>query len=295
MRPLKFLRRSEGRADPAPSRWAYRVERLWLRPRFRKLVKFGVPIVIVAGTVGGYFANAERREDVSLALSDLRASIEARPEFAVNLMAIDGAAPELAGEIRDVLPLRFPVSSFDLDLEEMRKTVLELDAVAEAALRIRPGGVLALDIRERIPAVVWKHDGRYDLLDESGAFVATLEARGGAAALPLIAGKGAQDVTPEALDLVEAAEPLGARFLGLVRMGERRWDVILDRDQRILLPATSPVRALERAIALSEAQDMLSRDIAGLDLRNPKRPTLRLSHAALAAYHEIRLTGVPTE
>ena len=46
-------------------------------------------------------------------------------------------------------------------------------------------------------------------------------------------------------------------------MGERRWDVVLDRDQRILLPETGPVPALERVIALDKAEHLLDRDITG--------------------------------
>jgi cell division protein FtsQ len=49
-------------------------------------------------------------------------------------------------------------------------------------------------------------------------------------------------------------------------VGERRWDVVLDRDQRILLPETEPGRALERVLALDQAQDLLDRDVT-VDLR----------------------------
>jgi hypothetical protein len=59
------------------------------------------------------------------------------------------------------------------------------------------------------------------------------------------------------------------RLRGLVRIGERRWDVVLDRDQRILLPADRRRGALERVIALDEAHELLARDIAVVDMRNP--------------------------
>jgi cell division protein FtsQ len=65
-------------------------------------------------------------------------------------------------------------------------------------------------------------------------------------------------------------------------MGERRWDMVLDGDARILLPPRAPVAALERVIALQQAQDMLDRDIAVVDMRLGDRPTLRLNRAALA-------------
>jgi cell division protein FtsQ len=66
--------------------------------------------------------------------------------------------------------------------------------------------------------------------------------------------------------------------------------VVLDRDQRILLPAQGAVAAFERALALDSAQDLLSRDIAVVDLRNPHRTTLRLTPDAAAELARIRQT-----
>jgi cell division protein FtsQ len=65
-------------------------------------------------------------------------------------------------------------------------------------------------------------------------------------------------------------------------MGERRWDVVLDRDQRVMLPEDNPVQAMERLLALDQAQDIMNRDILTVDLRSDHRPTLRLTPNALA-------------
>jgi cell division protein FtsQ len=64
--------------------------------------------------------------------------------------------------------------------------------------------------------------------------------------------------------------------------------VVLDRDQRILLPETLPVRALERVIALDQAQQLLDRDVIAVDLRNEHRPVLRLAPPALSALRQAR-------
>jgi cell division protein FtsQ len=64
--------------------------------------------------------------------------------------------------------------------------------------------------------------------------------------------------------------------------------VVLTRGQRILLPASEPVPALDYALALDEANDLLARDVTHVDLRLPDRPTLRLSEAAVAELARIR-------
>lgn len=43
-----------------------------------------------------------------------------------------------------------------------------------------------------------------------------------------------------------------------------------------MLPAQGALVALEAAIAMDRAQDLLARDITVVDLRDPKRPVLRL-------------------
>jgi cell division protein FtsQ len=126
------------------------------------------------------------------------------------------------------------------------------------------------------------------MLDATGHRVAGLAARADRPDLPLIAGQGADAATPEALDLLSAARPLAARLRGLVRVGQRRWDVVLDRDQRLMLPAENPVAALERLIALDQAEDLLSRDILSVDLRLASRPVLRLAPFALSESRRAR-------
>jgi cell division protein FtsQ len=92
----------------------------------------------------------------------------------------------------------------------------------------------------------------------------------------------------EALDLYLAAAPLGTRLRGIQRMGERRWDIVLDREQRILLPETGALQALERVIAIDIAQDVLSRDIARVDMRLGARPTVQMNPSATSAWWDIK-------
>jgi cell division protein FtsQ len=112
--------------------------------------------------------------------------------------------------------------------------------------------------------------------------------RGDRADLPLIAGEGADRAAPEALQILLSAGPLLPRIRGLVRMGDRRWDIVLDRDQRILLPTEQPIRALERLIALDQAQDIMARDLVAVDLRQQDRPALRLAPYALVEARRVR-------
>jgi cell division protein FtsQ len=287
MQPLN-RRPQTTKLDPSPSRWSWRMQRLMLTPVFRFGLRIGVPFVLTFGIGIAYLSNPERQAAITDAIADARAGIQERPEFMVNLMAIDGVGTDLSEDIRVNLPMDFPVSSFDLDLEKMRETVMALAPVAEASLRIRPGGVLQIDVTPRVPVAVWRSHTALVLVDANGAHVSHIAFRSDRPELPLIAGEGANEHVGEAMELIRTAQPLGERLRGVVRMGARRWDLVLDRDQRILLPTTGAVAALEHVIALEGAQDVLSRDVARVDMRLNGRPTIKMNNDATQELWRIR-------
>ncbi|MFN4159888.1 MAG: cell division protein FtsQ/DivIB [Gemmobacter sp.] len=276
------------RRDPAPSRWSYRMHRLWLTPIFRRLVRVGVPVFVLTFGVGLYLADEGRRMQLTAGVASLREEVKNRPEFMVSLLSVEGASLALAETVRQALALPLPMSSLDLDLAAARDRVIGIDAVATVLMRVQPGGILQVTVTEREPAVVWRGPLGLILLDDTGHRIAALEARTERADLPLIAGEGADAAVPEALQLILSSGPLLPRLRGLVRMGDRRWDIVLDRDQRILLPEVEPLAALERLIALDAAQPILERDVAAVDLRLHGRPVLRLAPAALIEFRRAR-------
>lgn len=299
MRTLKLWRRrskaADAQHDPAPSRWAWRAERLMLTPGFRLLLRAGVPFVLVFGASSWWLSVPENQEMIQTTVAEVRASVAERPEFMVSGMAIDGAQDEVARAIRIAVALDFPMSSFDLDIDVIRTAIEDLDPVAKATVRIKPGGVLHVGVEPRVPAAIWRSSAGLTLLDRDGERVADIPWRGARADLPVIAGEGAPDHVPEALYLINAAEPLAGRLRGLVRVGERRWDLVLDRDQRIMLPSNNPRDALERVLALHEAQDVLTRDVARVDLRLAERATVRMVPRAREEWRRIREINLTSE
>ncbi|SHH74569.1 cell division protein FtsQ/DivIB [Cognatishimia maritima] len=283
------------RSDPAPSRLSYRFERLMLTPLFRFGLRVVLPFSAAALATTVWFSDQDRRDNVNMVIDDIRTSIVERPEFMVQAMVIEGASAGVADDIREILPLDFPVSSFDLDLPEMKKTVDGLSPVKSATLRVKPGGVLQVTVAERTPVVLWRMPDGLHLVDAEGFVVAESTRRALHPNLPVMAGEGADLRTGEALQLIKAAGPLASRLRGLVRVGERRWDLVLDRDQRIMLPERGAVQALERVVALSDVQEMLQRDLSVVDMRLGSRPTIRIAERSVEAWWRLRELRVGQE
>lgn len=287
MRPLNAPRRTPRPLprDPAPSKWKYRYQRWMLTPGVRGLIRIGVPLALV-GIIGvSWYSHDENKTFVADKVLEAKAAVQQRPEFMISEMEVLGVQADLAATVAQVLPMSFPVSSFELDLEGMRRRVEALDGVRSARVRVGDAGKLEVDITQRVPVAIWRDGDLLRLIDEEGVFSGFIESRTDRLDLPLIAGDGAQENIEEALALFLNAKPLQERMRGLVRMGERRWDIVLDRDQRILLPETGAVAAFDRVIVLHQARDLLDRDVAVVDMRNGDRPTLRVSNEAAGALH----------
>jgi cell division protein FtsQ len=283
------------RPDPAPSRLTYRVQRLWLTPLFRRLLRVGLPAAALILPVAWYVSDAGRIEQIRDQVAEVRREIEARPEFRVNVLSIEGASPAVTEEVRGALALDLPLSSFDIDLARLRERVEGLPAVETADIRINGGGVLSVGVTERVPALIWQTRADTVLIDAEGHFVASLDDRVPKRPLPMVAGEGADMAVGEALDLFAASEPLGDRLRGLVRVGLRRWDVVLRDGPRILLPADTPRAALDEVLLLHDVQQILDRDLVRIDMRNPERTVVQLTPEALETLQSVRsgeqLTG----
>jgi cell division protein FtsQ len=276
------------RRDPAPSRLRYKLSRLWLRPRFRKFANFGLPML--AGILAAWTLMAEYdlRGRVEAGIEAVRAAIVTRPQFMITRIETPDASEDLGEQIRIAAFVTLPASSLEVNVAAVRDRVESLHAVERARVRALPSGALEIRAIERVPVVVWRGGETVVLLDQRGVRVAEVDSRLRRPDLPLVAGEGADRQVPEALAILEMAGPIRNRVRGLVRMGERRWDVVLDRGQVIRLPEGEPAAALGRVMALQVAEGLLERDLTVVDMRDPRRPMLRLTEHATAELMRLR-------
>ncbi|MFI0395478.1 cell division protein FtsQ/DivIB [Paracoccus jiaweipingae] len=283
--------RRKPRRDPAPSRLKYRLERLMLRPRVRRAVRIGGPVVVVALLALGWLADDGRRGAMVGWVQDRIQQVQHNDAFMIKTMEVQGASPAVDKGLRAMLPVALPASSFDIDLARLRQQAMSLDAIESVDLRVRDGGILSAVVVERKPALLWRHASGIEMLDAQGHRVASVTSRDLRQDLPMIAGLGGDAAAPEALRLIAQAGPVLPRLRGLERRGERRWDLVLDHGQRIMLPATGAEAALQQVLEWDAAQDILGRDVDVVDLRDPARPRLRIGLAAQNALRQAR--GLP--
>ena len=265
-----------GNIDPAPSRIAYRIMRLMLIPRLRLIFTLGFPSLLIFCATLGLFININVWENISAIKKDLKLAFVERPEFMIKVASIDGSSDELANEIREILPLDFPVSYFDLDIKYLHKVVNEIPAVASAAIKISAGGVMQINVAEKSPAFIWRKDNVMSVIDETGSFIRIANSRVDYPKLPLVVGEAADLAVSEISSLMQANEYFKDHVRAFIRVGERRWDLILENNVRIMLPQREFLAAFDRLMLMDEAGSLLSGRLSNIDMRLVVRPTVRV-------------------
>jgi len=139
--------------------------------------------------------------------------------------------------------------------------------------------LLRVHLVERRPLALWQHRGALRVVAADGRPVP-----GAAPAkhsdLPLVVGTGAPAATPALLALLATRPALARRVRAAVRVSERRWNLRLDNDVAVQLPAEDPRRAWQFLAAQERRSGLLQRDIQVVDLRLPDRMVLRLAPGA---------------
>ena len=277
--------RPESRKGPGPSKLSYRLSRAWAKPVVRNAALVYLPLAALAIIGWRVAANDGLRGMIEAKVVSLVEQVAARPEFAVRGVTVVGGSGVLQADVRLALDIRRGMSSLKFDVEELRHRVEALGAVERATVQFDPQGTLRVAVIERIAVALYRRpDGVLVMLDHGGVEIGPAGPRANHPDLPVILGDGAQDHVDEVIALLAAAPDIVPRLRAFVRVGERRWDIVLDRDMVIKLPGTGGVEALSLVMALHYGEELLDRDIAVIDLRLPGRPALRMMPGAAETY-----------
>ena len=281
------------RKDPTPSRFFYRWERLRLTPSFRHIFDYGIPLFVI-GLIGlFYFSKVENVEVLKVSWREFKENTKNRPEFLVNFIKIKGANQALVNEIRSLTGLDLPISSYNVNLHELQSKIELMNAVKNVDLYIAKN-IIYIQVQPREPAIYWLNTNGLELLDPDGVSMGIVESGRPNLDLPLIAGAGAPNAIDEAFFIYSISNSFSDEILGLVRIGERRWDVILKNGRKIMLPADELTKVYKNLIMENKVKKLLSVNFNLLDLRNPNRMMIRRQKDAKEAV-EIKLRRLEEE
>ncbi|WP_375613371.1 MULTISPECIES: cell division protein FtsQ/DivIB [unclassified Bartonella] len=204
--------------------------------------------------------------------------------FVVTHVDISGNKRLAKQDIFKILKLDVAPSIFTFDVERAR-SLLEKQAWVQSAnvQKIYPNR-MRISIVEREPYAIWQHDGIMDIVDNTGRVIVPFKGEI-VRDLPLVVGQGAQNAAKVFIQALSVYPEVYDRIRAFVRVGDRRWDLVLNNGMRVMLPENGALERLSSLFSSGTMQDLLSRDILSVDLRLADRITVSLSDETLERYH----------
>ena len=266
---------NQTKSYPRPSKIRYRLERVWLRLWLRKLILYLSLILGFSTFCLLIFVYSNDWIKLKEYKNFFNNYIFERPELSVSKLEIKTANLDLVNQINAILKLSFPINSIKLDINHIQKIINQIDSVESSNVRIKDSGVLLVEVIERKPVAVHRENDDLALIDLKGYKINNIFSRNDRKDLPLIVGTEGNYQVKEALEIYQLLSIYLNEIRGLIRIGERRWDIIFKNNKRIKLPEKYPKRSLRKFLSSDKSYLISSNDFVIIDLRFTNKIILR--------------------
>ncbi len=192
--------------------------------------------------------------------------------FAVTDIFIDGRIRTPLNDIKEALHVQQGMPMTKVDMQEIFNNVRNLPWIKHVQIHRQLPNLLYVRLQERNPIALWQKDGHHHPIDEDGQVVNT--SADGLEYLVVAVGDDAPEYAPELMNEISKYKELARRTMSAVRIGGRRWNLILDNVTTgliIQLPEGNIGQALERLDKLDKKHHLLNRQLSLIDLRLPDR------------------------
>lgn len=248
------------------------------RPRWLRPVQIATLLVVAAAGLGAAFDRLDRM-GVLAGLRDggIAAALgwSGAAGLVVERVYAEGRTRTTEAEIVSALGRYQGERLLEVDLDVVRQRLEALPWVREATVVRQLPDTLIGRIVEHRPVAVWQHDGQRRLLGSAGETIPVGDLRG-FARLPVLAGAGAPDRAGELFAALAGAPDLARRVSQAALVGERRWNVWLDRRIEVRLPEAGLEEAWRFLATRQRETSLLARAIELIDLRRPDWLVVRL-------------------
>lgn len=204
-----------------------------------------------------------------------------RAGFRIDQITVAGRSRTTMPQLAAALGANHGSPILGVDLDQVKDRIEALPSVRVAAVERRLPGALHIAIIERQPIAIWQDNNEHRLVDKTGQVIPGSIA--GYEHLPLVVGDGAGLRASELLAMLDTEPALAPRVKAAVRVGNRRWNLMLDDPQdglEVRLPEDEAEAAWHRLAELEKAQGLSARQVRMVDLRVPDRMILKTERAA---------------
>ncbi|MFZ1813896.1 MAG: cell division protein FtsQ/DivIB [Rhizobiaceae bacterium] len=245
----------------------------------KKVAAFCVAIVL-GGGVAGLVQSGQADEMI--------AEASAWAGFRIADVEISGLSEISRIDILTNIDLGADRSLFSFDVRRARDDLRGLAWASDVAVAKAYPDKVVVKVVERQPFAVWQNGQSLYLVERDGREIVPFDDR--FAGLPLLVGTGANKAGANLVAAVQRHPELAGKVKAYVRVADRRWDIVLDGDLRVMLPEFEPERQLGELARLEREEQVLSRALDSIDMRFTDRLVMRLTPQAA----EMRKEAVET-
>lgn len=186
--------------------------------------------------------------------------------YSAETIRIAGLKRQSAQRVLSALGIEPGSSMFTLDANEARNLLQNLDWVEQASVRMVFPNTLEIEIVEREPFAIWQREGKYYVIDRTGAAMG-LNPSDYVGKLPLVTGEGAQTAVFDLVNQLGVHSALKSKVVAAARVGKRRWTLYFANNVKVALPEDGVGKALAWLDRVDREQNLLGRGIVGVDMR----------------------------
>lgn len=192
----------------------------------------------------------------------------------VSQVIIQGRANTPEPLLRNAIRVRTGEPILAVSLVQTRERIEHLSWVDHATVERRLPGTIVVQLQERRPFAIWQNQGKFVLIDRAGQVVTNSNVAD-FRQLPLVVGLGAPEAAAPLLDALADRPAIAGRVIAAVRVGERRWNLVLKSGPTVMLPEDHEAAALDRLAELDQQHKLLERPLQYVDMRLPDRLVMR--------------------
>ena len=265
--------------DPAPSRLAYKINRLLYRFWFKSLlmIVFLASSALLAKKV--LYKNIDLNAEIRFLSKESSSLYKGLTELSISKILVKGAREPLKKEIIILVQNAATKGFSALKAQALREKIQDINKVEKAFVKLSTDGLVFVEVIQRKEAVVYFNNHLYEVLDSNGIILSIKQDYQGLSSFPLLVGKDGQKNINELLSLVNEIGSYQSEVLYYEWVGERRWDVHMKNGLVFKLPENNLSEGLVVMRMFLNETDKLLKPIVSVDLRNIDKPIIKFRKA----------------
>ena len=265
--------------DPAPSRLAYKINRLLYRFWFKSLlmIVFLASSALLAKKV--LYKNIDLNAEIRFLSEESSSLYKGLTELSISKILVKGAREPLKKEIIILVQNAATKGFSALKAQALREKIQDINKVEKAFVKLSTDGLVFVEVIQRKEAVVYFNNNLYEVLDSNGIILSLKQDYLGLSSFPLLVGKDGQKNINELLSLVNEIGSYQSEVLYYEWVGERRWDVHMKNGLVFKLPENNLSEGLVVMRMFLNETDKLLKPIVSVDLRNIDKPIIKFRKA----------------